>query len=385
MRFIHLGDLHLGKSLLDFDLQEDQEHILREILNTALLKKADAVLISGDVYDKAVPSEWAVSLFDGFLRRLSESGLKTYIISGNHDSDERLNYGSALFEANNIFISAKYEGTLAKKTFDDEFGRVNIYMLPFVKASFVRHFHPESEINSYDDAVKAVIENAGINPDERNIILSHQFVAGGEQDPILSGSEGLSVTNVGTLEKISSGSFDAFDYAALGHIHSAQAVGRETVRYSGSPLKYSLSELNYKKTLPFVSLGEKGDVSVELIPLKPLRDLRHIKGELRTLLSPENVCNTEDFIYVTLTDEDMPGDAMNIVRTVYPNAVRLDYENSRTKELTELYAEPEGAERPFEDVIKEFYLKMFGCEISGEELELMLSAAEEAGVTDEAD
>ncbi len=385
MRFIHLGDLHLGKSLLDFDLQEDQEHILGEILNTALLKKADAVLISGDVYDKAVPSEWAVSLFDGFLRRLSESGLKTYIISGNHDSDERLNYGSALFEANNIFISAKYEGTLAKKTFDDEFGRVNIYMLPFVKASFVRHFHPEREINSYDDAVKAVIENAGINPDERNIILSHQFVAGGEQDPILSGSEGLSVTNVGTLEKISSGSFDAFDYAALGHIHSAQAVGRETVRYSGSPLKYSLSELNYKKTLPFVSLGEKGDVSVELIPLKPLRDLRHIKGELRTLLSPENVCNTEDFIYVTLTDEDMPGDAMNIVRTVYPNAVRLDYENSRTKELTELYAEPEGAERPFEDVIKEFYLKMFGCEISGEELELMLSAAEEAGVTDEAD
>ena len=203
-----------------------------------------------------------------------------------------------------------------------------MYLLPFVKASQVRHYFPDAKIDSYDDAVRVIIEHAHLDRQKRNVIVAHQFVAGRSEDPVLAGSESIGTQSVGLVEKISYDCFDPFDYVALGHIHSPQKVGREEVRYAGSPLKYSLSEVNHIKSVPLVTLGEKGKVSVELIPLSPMRDLRHIKGSIRELLNKKHVQSPEDFIYATLTDEEIIGDAMGIFQQVYPNTVKIDYDNS---------------------------------------------------------
>ena len=236
MKFLHLGDLHLGKSLGDFDLTDDQKYILDEILQIIKDKEADAVLIAGDVYDRAVPSEAATNLLDFFLKSLADLKVTTFVISGNHDSDDRLNYGSSLFQSNGIFINSIYNGQLYKKTMEDEYGEADVYLLPFVKASGVKRLFPDEEINSYEDAVRVILNHADIDPKRRNILIAHQFVAGKNSDPELAGSEGVSVQSVGTVEKIGYSIFDDFDYVALGHIHGPQQVGRETVRYAGSPL-----------------------------------------------------------------------------------------------------------------------------------------------------
>lgn len=247
MRFLHLGDLHLGKSLGDFDLIGDQKYILDQMLAVIRERTVDAVLIAGDVYDKAIPSEAATNLLDYFLCRLAEAGVKTFLISGNHDSDDRLNYRSRLFQDNQIFISSVFRGKLEKYTVEDEQGEVDVYLLPFVKASQVRHYFPDAKIDSYDDAVRVIIEHAHLDRQKRNVIVAHQFVAGRSEDPVLAGSESFGTQSVGLVEKISYDCFDPFDYVALGHIHSPQKVGREEVRYAGSPLKYSLSEVNHIK------------------------------------------------------------------------------------------------------------------------------------------
>ena len=384
MRFLHLGDLHIGKSLGDFDLYSDQEYILKEILKIADDKKVDGVIIAGDVYDKSIPTEAAVKLFDQFICSLSERKLKTFIISGNHDSDERLNFGSTLFESNSLYISAKYDGKLYKQTFTDEYGVVNVYLLPFVKASQVKRYFPEEEINTYEDAVRVLIKNANICAEERNVLVAHQYVVGGSGEVELGGSEGLSVRNVGTVEMIHSSCFEAFDYVALGHIHSAQAVEREEVRYSGSPLKYSLSEAGKDKSVPIVDILAKGSVNIELALLKPQRDLRHIKGRMETLLSRENVVNPEDFIYVTLTNEEIVNDAMAIFQQTYPNTIRINYENQHSKELEDIDISDYASDMSFTDLISDFYKQMYGRDISPEELQVMKSIAKEAGVSDEA-
>ena len=242
MKILHISDLHLGRSLAEYDLKEDQEYILQQIISIAEEKKADAVLIAGDVYDRPVPSEWAVGLFDRFLSGLSDRGFCVFVISGNHDSDERLNFGSSLLKARNVFISAKYEGKLQREDFTDSCGEVRVYLLPFVKASQVRHFFPDEKIETYEDAVRAALAHGGIDPSARNILVAHQFVIGTGGGVSFGGSESSAVRNVGLVEQISASCFDAFDYTALGHIHSAQQVGRREVRYAGSPLKYSLSE-----------------------------------------------------------------------------------------------------------------------------------------------
>ncbi len=385
MKFLHLADLHLGKSLGSFDLTEDQRYILDQITETAKNWQADAVVIAGDVYDKSIPSEAAVNLLDKFLSDLSKLDIKVFMISGNHDSDDRLNFGSGLFAQSNIYISAKYSGSLYRQTVADEFGEVDVYLLPFVKASQVRHFFPGAEIEDYDDAVRTVIGAAGIDPSRRSVIAAHQFVVSGASETVLGGSESLGTRMVGAVEKIDSGVFDCFDYAALGHIHSAQAVGRDTVRYSGSPLKYSLSEVNNAKSVPMVTLGEKGDVSVELIPLKPLRDLRHITGKMADLLDPSNVTDKDDYIYVTLTDEDMTGDAMTIFQQTYSNTVKVTYENSHTVELDHVDISAIAENRTFDELISDFYREMYGTDISPEEMAVMRQTAREAGVLDETD
>lgn len=385
MKFLHLGDLHLGRTLGDFSLIEDQRDILNKICRIAEEKEVDAVCIAGDIYDRAIPSEAAVNLLDDFMNRLAEKKIACYMISGNHDSDDRLNFASRLLSSKDIYIAAKYQGKLQKEVFRDEYGEVNIYLLPYIKASLVRYYFPEEKIESYEDAVRVILERAEINPKEKNIILAHQFVAGKGRDPELAGSEGIGNLNVGQLEKIGYDCFDAFDYAALGHIHSPQKVGREEVRYCGSPLKYSLSEVNNIKSLPLVTLQEKGKLEIELLPLKPMRDLRHLKGKREKLLAAENIVDRDDFIYITLTDEDFMNDAMGIFQQYYPNTVKIDYENSHTKELQDLDLTEIAEERSLEEILGNFYEQVYGTKISEEEKGLLMEAAAEAGVIDEAD
>ncbi len=380
MKFIHLGDLHIGKYLHEFDLIEDQKVILSEILTIAEEKKADAVLIAGDVYDKSVPSEAAVRLLDWFICQLAGRKIKTFLISGNHDSDERLSFGSGIFRAGDVYISAKYSGELVKENFNDEFGPVNIWLMPFVKASQVRHFYPEEHIENYDDAVRTVIKKSKINAGERNVLVAHQFVVGDSAGPTLGGSESAATQSVGTVEKVSSDCFDAFDYVALGHIHAPQAVGREQIRYAGSPLKYSLSEAGKNKLVTLVDLGAKGDVSVELLPLHPRRDLRHLKGPMAQLLDRDHIAAPEDYIYATLTDEEPVSNAMAILQQVYPNTVHIDYDNSHTRQVESAELSQIGENKSFVEIVTDFYRTIYGCDISGEELALMKEIAGEAGM-----
>lgn len=385
MKIMHIGDLHLGRSLGEYDLKDDQQYMLDQLLKMIDDRSVDAVLIAGDVYDKAVPSEAATMMLDYFLSSLAKRQVYTYMISGNHDSDERLNYGSGLFETNRIFISTKYEGKLYKKTLKGENEEIDIYLMPFVKASQVKRYHPEKTINTYDDAVRAIIDSAEIDPSRCNMIVAHQFVTGKSDDPDLSGSESLGTQSVGTVEKIGYNCFDLFDYAALGHIHSPQQVGRKEVRYSGSPLKYSLSEVNREKSVTLITVKGKGDVDIELLPLKPMRNVRHLKGKLHDLLDKSNVTDPNDYIYATLTDEDIISDAMNIFRTVYPNTVKIDYDNSHTREVEQVDISKIAENRSFDDLISDFYRQIYGSEISDDEMDVMREVAREAGVLHEAD
>ena len=384
MKLMHVGDLHLGKALGDFDLTKDQEYLLEQLLEIAEKQAVDAVLIAGDVYDKAVPSEAATRMLDYFLSSLAKRNINVYMVSGNHDSDERLNYGSSLFETNHIFISSKYDGNLYKQTLKAGGEEADLYLLPFVKASQVRHFLPEAKIESYDDAVRAVLDQAGIDESRINVLVAHQFVMGKSEDPELSGSESLGTQSVGTVEKIGYDCFDQFDYVALGHIHSPQHVGRKEVRYSGSPLKYSLSEVNNEKSVPLITLSGKGKVEIELVPVRPMRNVRHIKGKMKELLDPAKVAAPEDFIYATLTDEEIISDAMGIFQQTYPNTVKIDYDNSHTREIEQVDISKIAENRPFAELIRDFYRQMYGCEISEEEMDVMRTVAREAGVLHEA-
>ncbi len=384
MKFLHLGDLHLGKTLFDFDLIEDQRYILDQILCIAEKESVDGVLIAGDVYDKSVPSEAATKLLDYFLIELTKREIKVFMVSGNHDSDERLNYGSTLFASNQIFISAVFDGTLHRQSFAEEDTKINIYMLPFVKASQVRHYFPDEKIESYDDAVQTIIRNTDINKSNKNILVAHQFVSGKGEDPALAGSESVGTQSVGLVEKIGYDCFDDFDYVALGHIHSPQKVGREEIRYAGSPLKYSLSEANNEKSVSLITVSAEERVKIELVPLKPMRNVRHITGTLKELLDKKNVKAPEDFIYATLTDEDIINDAMGIFQQVYPNTVRIDYDNSHTREIEQVDISKIAENKSFPELIGDFYRLMYGCEITEEEMDVMRTAAREAGVINEA-
>lgn len=384
MKFLHLGDLHLGKTLFDFDLVEDQRYILDQILCIAEKESVDGVLIAGDVYDKSVPSEAATKLLDYFLIELTKRKIKVFMVSGNHDSDDRLNYGSTLFASNQIYISAVFDGTLHRQSFADGDTEIDIYMLPFVKASQVRHYFPDEKIESYDDAVRTIIRNTDINRSNKNLLVAHQFVSGKGEDPALAGSESVGTQSVGLVEKIGYDCFDDFDYVALGHIHSPQKVGREEIRYAGSPLKYSLSEANNEKSVSLITVSAQERVKIELIPLKPMRNVRHIKGTLKELLDKKKVKAPEDFIYATLTDEDVINDAMGIFQQVYPNTVRIDYDNSHTREIEQVDISKIAENKSFPELIGDFYRLMYGCEMTEEEMDVMRTAAREAGVINEA-
>lgn len=381
MKILHLGDLHLGKSVNEFSMVDDQKYILNEILNLTDEQSVDAVLIAGDVYDKSVPSEEAVKLLDWFLTELSCREKKVFVISGNHDSDERLHFGSQLLRAKSVYISGRYDGEVECVDVEDAYGKIHVWMLPYVKASRVSHYFPEQDTSTYDAAFRTALSACDVNEEERNIIMIHQFVTGKTEDPILAGSESASVS-VGTIEKIGYDCFHKFDYVAMGHIHGCQAVGRETCRYAGSILKYSLNqkEINSQKTVPIITLKEKGCVEVELFPLKPKREVRHIKGELQKLLkSAEDV---EDYIYATLTDEFIQYDALARLQEVYPNVMKLDYDNAAMRSIQEEKDYTDAEEKSFDELLLEFYQWMNGTDPTEEEWKILKEVAREAGVTE---
>ncbi len=327
MKFLHLADLHLGKRVNGFSMLEDQAHILRQILAILDNEQPDGVLIAGDVYDKSVPSVEAVELLDGFLTELRARGVPVLLISGNHDSPERLAFGGRVMDSCGIHISPVYGGALAPVTLQDEFGPVHVWLLPFVKPTHVRRWFPDADIESYTDAVAEAVAHMDIDTAARNVLVTHQFVTGGTR----SGSEELSV---GGTDNVDSGVFAPFDYVALGHLHGAQHIGRETIRYAGSPLKYSFSEARQHKSVTVVTLGEKGDVQVRTAALTPLRELREIRGsydELTARSFYEHTTYRSDYLHLILTDEQDVFDAMSRLRTIYPYLMTLDYDNARTR------------------------------------------------------
>ena len=327
MKFLHLADLHLGKRVNGFSMLEDQAHILRQILAILDDEQPDGVLIAGDVYDKSVPTVEAVGLLDGFLTELRTRGVPVLLISGNHDSPERLAFGGRVMDSCGIHISPVYDGALAPVTLHDTFGPVHVWLLPFVKPAHVRRWFPDADIESYTDAMAEAVAHMDIDTAARNVLVTHQFVTGGTR----SGSEELSV---GGTDNVDSGVFAPFDYVALGHLHGAQHIGRETIRYAGSPLKYSFSEARQHKSVTVVTLGEKGDVQVRTVALTPLRELREIRGsydELTARSFYEHTTYRSDYLHLILTDEQDVFDAMSRLRTIYPYLMTLDYDNARTR------------------------------------------------------
>ena len=350
MRFLHLSDLHLGKRVNEFSMLEDQAYILKEILNIIDEQKVEAVLIAGDIYDKVIPSAEAVRLLDDFLTRIAARELPVFLISGNHDSAERIAFGSRLMSSRQIYLSPVFESDVEPVTISDRYGEINIYMLPFVKPSLVKRVYPEEEIITYQDAVNAAVQHMQIDTDKRNILLAHQFVTGAAR----CDSEELSV---GGLDDVDASIFDGFDYVALGHLHGPQKIGKETVRYSGTPLKYSFSEANQKKAAVIVDVEEKGKINIQQIPLVPKHDMREIRGTYMevTALDFYKDMKTDDYLYITLTDEEDIPDAIGKLRTIYPNIMKLSYDNLRTRAAGTVRGTAEVEEKSPMELLREFY------------------------------
>lgn len=379
MKLLHISDLHIGKRVNEFSMIDDQKHVLRQIINIIKEHTVEAVLISGDVYDKTQPSAEAVELLDHFLTDLKNCNCSVFIISGNHDSPERLGFAGKILEKSNIFIAGVFCGNLQSHIISDNFGDLHIHMLPFVKPVVVKSFFDDVKIDTYTDAVNAVISSAQINTNHRNILLAHQFVTSGATQPLLSDSETLSL---GGLDNVDANVFEPFDYTALGHIHRPQKIGKETIRYSGSPLKYSFSEVHHKKSAVLINMGKKGDVDFTLIPLSPLRDMREVKGPIDELLRIGTLesGNREDYIHATVTDEDEVYDAIGQLRRVYPNLMVLDFENSKTMktESTLDVKENIDTKKP-DELFSMFYQMQNNTELSSEQQALLENIFEQVG------
>ena len=373
MKIIHLADLHIGKRVNEFSMIDDQKYILNQILEIIDKEKPDAVIIAGDVYDKQVPSIEAVELLDSFISDISKRKTTTFIISGNHDSAERLAFGSSLMAMGKIYISPVYNGKISKYTLKDDFGSANFYLLPFVKPSHVKRFFPDEKIESYTDAIKVVVDNLNLDTSEINILIAHQFVTGASRTE----SEEISV---GGLDNVDASVFEDFDYVALGHIHRPQKIGIERIRYCGTPLKYSFSEVNDTKSVSIIEINSKEDFNLRMISLIPKRDMRKIRGtyeELTTKNSYENT-NTDDYIHVTLTDEFNVADAIQKLRVIYKNIMKLEYDNIRTRESRKINLDDMVIENknPLE-IFSEFYKLQNNKEMNDEQKEIIKKIMEE--------
>lgn len=420
MKLLHISDLHIGKRVNEFSMVEDQKYILDRIIEIAKQEQADGVMIAGDIYDKSVPSAEAVQIFDRFLTGFARLGIKVFAVSGNHDSAERIAFGAQLMKGRGVYLSPVYDGNIEKITLSDEYGALNIYLLPFIKPAMVRHVldreqktagsqfrsgreqaegdsqagggqeqaeeggqletgreqtegdgcsgssrkaWQESNLpESYQEAVKLAVERMKVDGTKRNVLVAHQFVTGAgrcESEEVV----------VGGLDNVDAEVFQAFDYVALGHIHSPQWVGRETVRYCGTPLKYSFSEAEQEKSVTVVELGEKGGVELRTIPLTPLHDMRKISGTYMevTARSFYQDINREDYVQVTLTDEEDIPDGLKKLRIIYPNLMRLVYDNHRTRQNRELGAVQDMEQKSELELFGEFYAQQNNQPMSAEQ------------------
>lgn len=364
MRFIHLSDLHIGKRVNGFPMLEDQRYILEQILEKTKESAADAVIIAGDIYDKPVPSAEAVDLFDDFLVGLTKLGVMVFLISGNHDSAERISYAGRLLRESQVYISPRFDGTIHPIQVSDDYGIVNIYLIPYIHPSLVRNAWPEEKIGSYDDAMRVLLEKAGVDPSARNLAVVHQFVTAGGQSPEETDSE---EKHVGGLDNVDASAFDAFDYVALGHLHGPQRIGRDTIRYAGSPLKYSFSEEKQNKSITLAELKEKGKVTYDLLPLEAKRDLRTVRGTFEEVTSPEFTARRkgDDYYRVILTDEnDVPNALSRLRRRFYENLMILEYDNARTSSDVRIEAEEGEEEKEPMEVLGDLYQMQNGREMS---------------------
>lgn len=372
MKFIHISDLHLGKRVNEFSMLEDQKYILKQILEICRERQTDAVLLAGDLYDKQVPSAEAVQVLDDFLTRLADLGILVFAVSGNHDSPERIAFGSKLMQKRGVYLSQVYDGSVQKITQTDAYGELDIYLMPFIKPAAVRHALGRDDLDSYQDAVSAAVGQLQVDTARRNILVAHQFVTGAsrcESENIL----------VGGLDNVEASVFDAFDYAALGHIHSPQHVSRETVRYCGTPLKYSFSEANQQKSVTLVEFRKKGDIELTEILLRPLRDMRLLRGtymELTARSSYEGT-NTEDYVQITLTDEEDIPDGMQKLRVIYPNLIRLEYDNKRTRTNRTIEMQEEPEKKSGQELFEDFYELQNNQKMSAKQREFVKELFEE--------
>lgn len=350
MKLMHLSDLHIGKRVNEVSMLEDQKYILNRILEIIDREMPEAVLISGDVYDRTVPAAEAVTLFDDFLWQLSQRKREVFIISGNHDSAERLAFGGRLMEGTGIHLSPVYDGSVAPISLSDEYGTVHFWLLPFVKPAHVKRFYPEEPMESYTDAIRTAVEQMHVDHSQRNVLLTHQFVTG----CATCDSEEISV---GGTDNVDSAVFEGFDYVALGHIHGPQNIGTERIRYCGTPLKYSFSEAGHQKSVTLVQLGEKGNFQLRTVPLTPLRDLREIRGSYEEITAKsfyENT-NTEDYLHIILTDEEDVPEAVARLRVIYPNLMKLSYDNTRTRSNAIIEGAVDVQKKTHLELFSEFY------------------------------
>ncbi|WP_370751729.1 exonuclease SbcCD subunit D [Eubacterium sp.] len=380
MRFLHLADLHIGKRVNGFSMIEDQKFVFEQVYNVIENEKIDGIIMAGDIYDKPVPSAEAVKLFDEMLTRLVSINLPIFVISGNHDSAERIGFGSDILSAAKVYMSRVYNGNLQKIELEDDYGKINVYLLPFIKPATVKNIYKEAEIKDYDDALEYVLSQEKIDETKRNVIVSHQFVTGAMR----SESEEVSV---GGLDNVSVENYEAFDYVALGHIHRAQQMGRESARYAGTLIKYSFSEEKHNKSMTIVDLKEKGNIEIKEIPVKPLHDLKTIKGKFSKITSEEfyKELKKEDYYRAVLTDEDDILNAIGKLKSIYPNLMSMEYDNTRTRSYSVVDNVETGETKSPLDYFEEFFEKQNGRKMSEKQrnylLEILGEAREESHET----
>lgn len=367
---MHLADLHLGKRVNGFSMMEDQEYILNRILEIMEEEQPDGLLIAGDVYDKTIPPAEAVRLMDDFLTAVAAKHVPVFLISGNHDSAERVAFGHQLMQGSGIWISPVYDGTIRHHTLEDRWGEVNIYLIPFLRPSVVRSFFPDVEIEDYTDALRTIIEDLQVDTSRRNVVLAHQFVTAAGALPETCDSEQLSV---GGLDRVDGSVFSPFDYTALGHLHGPQRVGSETIRYAGSPLKYSFSELHQKKSVTVAELRAKGETEIRQIPLQPQREMIELRGTFEEILEEARKKGElqTDYYHMILTDETDVVDALSRLREYYPNIMLLDYDNRRTRSQKEVEQLDRVEERTPGELFAALYEQQNGQEMDSDRKEYL--------------
>ena len=376
MKILHLADLHLGKVIQEQSLLEDQKYMLNEIIKKLQEENVETILISGDVYDRSIPQTDAIDLLDYFLNILIKDLKKqVFIISGNHDSKERLGFGNKIFENDGLFISSKYEGKIKKVELQDEYGKLNIYMLPFIKPIEVKKYFNDESL-SYDETIKKIIEKEDIDESQRNIILTHQFVTAIGEEVERTESE---VLTLGGTDNVDISNYNKFDYVAIGHVHRPQKIGRDTARYAGTMLKYSFSEVNHKKTMPIIDFKEKGNIDIKLVELKPLRDMREIKGPIEKLIENYEEENANDYIRAIITNEEPVYDAIGQIRKIYPNVLKLEVQNSKIMSNIEFKTEnlQKVKSKSEIELFNEFYKFQNNIELNEEQINLIQEIVKE--------